>query len=160
MDPSIEQARSHYREIFRFVRRRASSSTAEDVTQDVFAAAARALARSASHSPPSLAWLYTVARRRLIDEARARRIVVVPLDALPEAAAPERYGPHVARTFDRALAKLTDAQRQVVLQRLLEGRSFAEIAAREGATEEACRMRFMRGLERLRAEFEREGLTP
>ena len=44
--------------------------------------------------------------------------------------------------------------------RLLEGRSFAEIGDALGVTEEACRMRFMRGLEQLRTDFEKEGLNP
>jgi DNA-directed RNA polymerase specialized sigma24 family protein len=48
----------------------------------------------------------------------------------------------------------------VVVLRLLEGWRFTEIASKVGATEEACRMRFMRGLEQLRKEFEKEGLNP
>ena len=55
---------------------------------------------------------------------------------------------------------MPDDQRRVVVWRLLEGRPFAEIAARLGTSEEACRMRFVRGLRALREEFEREGATP
>lgn len=44
--------------------------------------------------------------------------------------------------------------------RLLEGRSFAEIGDALGVTVEACRMRFMRALEQLRTDFEKEGLNP
>jgi DNA-directed RNA polymerase specialized sigma24 family protein len=43
---------------------------------------------------------------------------------------------------------------------LIQGRSFSEIAKSVGATEEDCRMRFMRGLQELRREFEQEGLRP
>ena len=55
---------------------------------------------------------------------------------------------------------MPDAQRRVVLGRLIQGRSFAELGRELGATEEACRMRFMRGLQQLREEFRKEGLEP
>ena len=78
-----------------------------------------------------------------------------------ETAAPDdEYGGLVAHALDASLALLTDTQRSVVVLRLLEGWSFAEIGAQLGATEEACRVRFMRGLEQLRDYFEKEGLTP
>jgi DNA-directed RNA polymerase specialized sigma24 family protein len=48
----------------------------------------------------------------------------------------------------------------VVVLRLIEGASFREIADRLGVTEEACRMRFMRGLEQMRDDLEQEGLAP
>lgn len=157
-----ESVRTQNREIFRFVRSRVTSpADAEDVTQEVFASAAQALEASASTAPPTLGWLYTVARRRLIDAARHRRVETVPLELVrdPEARADE-YGGLVGRAFDAALAKLPEAQRRVVLMRLLEGRSFAEIGAELDAAEDACRMRFMRGLEKLRIEFKEEGLSP
>ena len=154
--------RRHYKEILGFVRRRAGTSVdAEDITQEVFASAAEQLSRSAGSAPPTLGWLYTVARRRLVDEARQRRRPeTVSLELVREPEAEADYGDSVARAFDSALSRLTEGQRVVVLLRLLEGRSFAEIAKRVAATEEACRMRFMRGLEQLRTELEREGITP
>jgi RNA polymerase sigma factor (sigma-70 family) len=154
--------REHYRDVFRFVRRRVDThADAEDITQEVFASAAAALARSSDAAPPTLGWLYTVARRRLIDEARRRRPRTVPLEVvrLPEARG-DAYGGLVGRALELAVEKLPDAQRIVVVMRLLEGRSFAEIADLAGVSEAACRMRFMRGLQQLRSELERNGLTP
>jgi RNA polymerase sigma-70 factor (ECF subfamily) len=75
------------------------------------------------------------------------------------AAAPQ-YGPGVARALRGALAALPEQQRRVVVLKLLEGRSFAEIARTVGATEAACKMRFARGLEAVRDELEREGISP
>lgn len=151
-----------YPEILRFVRRRAdSTSEAEDVTQEAFADAAEALSRASSSAPATVGWLYTVARRRLIDEARRRRIGTVPLELVPEPSAPEDdYGGAVARALDASLASLSDAERSVIVLRLLRGCSFREISAQVGSTESACRMRFMRGLRRLRADLEKEGLAP
>ena len=153
---------AHYSEIFRFIRRRVpSSADAEDLTQEAFASAAEALARSADSSPPTLGWLYTVARRRVIDEARRQRPSTVPLELVRSTEAPrDRYDGAVARALENALKALTEPQRHVVVLRLLEGWRFTEIAGEVGATEEACRMRFMRGLEQLRTEFEKEGLNP
>jgi RNA polymerase sigma factor (sigma-70 family) len=152
----------HYPEILRFVRRRVRSlSEAEDVTQEAFASAADALVRSADAAPPTLAWLYTVARRRLVDEARRRRAPAAALEVVGDTAARlDSYGGLVAGALEASLARLSEEQRAVVVLRLLEGASFAEIGAWLGATEEACRMRFMRALELVRAHFEEEGLTP
>jgi RNA polymerase sigma factor (sigma-70 family) len=157
-----ERLPAYYGEIFRFIRRRvATSADAEDLTQEAFVSAVEALARSVDGAPPTLGWLYTVARRRLIDEARRRRPVTIPLELVRDIEAPwDRYGADVARALECALVALTEAQRTVVVLRLLEGWSFAEIAGEVEATEEACRMRFMRGLEQLRTEFEKEGLNP
>ena len=155
----------HYRHVYRFVRRRSDSpELAEDITQDVFAAAAKALDRFEPGSSPVLAWLYTVARRRLADEARRERgrpwlVERLERDA-PAADDVRRYGREVARALSRTVRRLPDEQRRVVVMKLLEGRSFAEIAQRLGTTEPATRMRFARGLERLRRELAREGIEP
>jgi RNA polymerase sigma-70 factor, ECF subfamily len=162
VDTATDPTRRHYKEILGFVRRRAGAyADAEDMTQEVFVSAAEQLQRSSGTAPPTLGWLYTVARRRLVDEARQRRRAeVVSLELVREPEADPEYGDSVARAFDSALGRLTEGQRVVVLLRLLEGRSFSEIGHRVDATEEACRMRFMRGLEQLRTELEREGITP
>jgi DNA-directed RNA polymerase specialized sigma24 family protein len=44
--------------------------------------------------------------------------------------------------------------------KLIEGHSFADIAHRLDTTEAACKMRLVRALEALRAELEKEGITP
>lgn len=153
----------YYRDILRFVRRRVDSRTeAEDITQEVFATAAQTLARASPSSPPTLAWLYTVARRRLADEARRRRLKTVPLELVDgsHASRSDEYGPEVGHVLEAAIASLSEVQRRVVLLRLIRGRTFAEIALTLGVTEAACRMRFMRGLEHLRNELEKEGLRP
>jgi RNA polymerase sigma-70 factor (ECF subfamily) len=157
-----QSLRAQYPAVLRFVRRRADSLTeAEDITQEAFMNAAEVLAREADAAPPTLSWLYTVARRRLVDEARRRRIDTVPLELVRvEETRDDEYGGQVAGVLDAGLASMSETHRAVVILRLLEGRSFAEIGAHLGVTEEACRMRFMRGLEQLRAEFEKEGLTP
>ena len=157
--------RRQYVQVFRYVRRRTrSQADAEDVVQDVFAAAARGLRRPAVEAPPTLAWLYTVAQRRLADAARRRARTgheQVSLQVVHgETAAGSEYGGAVASALRAALASLAVAQRQVIVLRLLEGRSFREIAEVAGASEAACKMRFARGLEHLRDDLERKGIGP
>jgi RNA polymerase sigma-70 factor, ECF subfamily len=159
-----EPWRRQYGSVYRFVRRRTSSrQEAEDVTQEVFEAAISALdqARIDAQTPP-LAWLYTVARRRLIDRLRSPAHTQSGLDpAELSAAHHERsYGPSIVNALVEALSSLDDAQRRVVVMKVFEGRSFAEIAAEVGATEDACRMRLSRGLDALRRQLERKGVTP
>jgi RNA polymerase sigma factor (sigma-70 family) len=149
--------RRHYRQVYGFVRRRTGSAAdAEDVVAEVFADAAAALGRFRPGATPVLAWLYTVARRRLADEARRRGrgpLPVAPVEAI-------EYGPDVARALRRALATLPQEQRRVVVLKLIEGWSFREIAERLGVTEAACKMRLSRALERLRVALEQEGVEP
>jgi len=156
--------RRHYELVFRYVRRRTrSKSDAEDITQEVFADAAASLGREAMLTDlQTLAWLFTVAQRRLIDEARRRARrgdpVELPLDLAPT---PEsEYGPGVAAEIAHALRELPEPQRQVVTMKVFEGRSFAEIAVRLGVTEAAAKMRCVRGLEAVRSMLRREGIQP
>jgi RNA polymerase sigma factor (sigma-70 family) len=163
MDEAATAFRCHYDDVFRFVRRHVSSdSEAEDVTQSVFVQAAARLERPRSEASPVLAWLYTVAQHRLIDEARrrSRQGTSAPLEPAALDRAEPLYGSEVASTLRGALADLPQSSRAVVVMRLIQGRSFAEIADQVGATEAACKMRFLRGLAAVREAFQKEGLEP
>ena len=149
--------RRHYDQIYRYVRRRTRDHhDAEDLTQQVFADAAASLPEAPTSA---LAWLYTVARRRFADEARrSAHANVVPL---PSATADARtYGPDVAARVGAALARLPEGQRQVLVLKLLRGLRFGEIGNVLGVTEDAAKMRFVRGLRSLRTELEQEGVGP
>jgi RNA polymerase sigma-70 factor, ECF subfamily len=161
-DPAAEAFERHYGSVFRFVRRRSSGrDEAEDLTQEVFAAAVAALGEARVESPPPLSWLYTVAQRRLIDAARRGRVLPVTVAAEAERATREPvYGSEVARSLARAVAELPESQRAVVVAKLWEGRSLAEIAGRLGTSEAACKMRFARGLAQLRDRLKEEGVEP
>jgi RNA polymerase sigma-70 factor (ECF subfamily) len=165
-DPAAAAFRRHYAHVYRFLRRRTGSDeVAEDLAQAVFADAAERLRHLEREGPPVLAWLYTVARRRLADRARAvargpagvawlDQMRAQPVEAVTE------YGGDVAAALRAALRDLPEGQRQVVVMKLLEGRSFREIADRVGATEAACKMRFSRGLQALRSDLARRGVEP
>jgi RNA polymerase sigma-70 factor (ECF subfamily) len=96
--------RQHRAQVFKYLRRRtASDELAEDLTQEVFEAAAAHL-ETLDGAKPLLAWLYRVAHNRLIDELRRgeRRPHLVALDAdtLPEPAGLE-FGADVAAAIRR-----------------------------------------------------------
>lgn len=161
-DPAAEAFERHYGSVYRFVRRRSSGrGEAEDLTQEVFAAAVAALGEARVESPPPLSWLYTVAQRRLIDSARRGRVLPATAAAEAEPATGEPvYGSEVAGSLARAVSELPESQRVVVVAKLWEGRSLAEIAGRLGTSEAACKMRFARGLAQLRDRLKEEGVEP
>jgi RNA polymerase sigma-70 factor, ECF subfamily len=149
--------RRHYRQIYGFVRRRtASDSEAEDIAAEVFADAAAALERFEPGATPVLAWLYTVARRRLADEARRRSRTPGLATIEPSV----EYGPDVTKALRRSIGALPEGQRAVVVLKLIEGWSFREIAERLGVSEAACKMRLSRALEQLRDALDEEGVRP
>jgi RNA polymerase sigma-70 factor (ECF subfamily) len=59
-----------------------------------------------------------------------------------------------AQAVERALQRLPDNYRQVILWRYREGRSFAEIAQLMGSSENAVRKLWFRGIERLQREMD------
>ena len=151
--------RRHYQHVYGFFRRRVRDPhRAEELTQDVFAAAAAGLPKPKQGDPPVLAWLYTVARRRFVDESRRLSREHRPKD-LP-ARTTSDYGPFVARELREALGQLPGGHGQIVVLKLLRGMTFAEIGAEVGLTEAAAKMRFRRALEALRAELIERGIEP
>ena len=144
---------------FRRLRRRIRDPhRAEELTQDVFAAAAAGLPDAREGDPAVLAWLYAVARRRFVDETwrqgREKRV------DLPEARGSLDYGPFVARAVGDALGELPRGQSRVIVLKLLRGLTFAEIGQEVGLTEAAAKMRFRRALEALREELIERGIEP
>jgi RNA polymerase sigma-70 factor, ECF subfamily len=149
--------------IYRYLLRRTRDPhDAEELTQKVFVDAAAALS-SGTEPRSMLGWLYAVAERRFVDEVRRRsRSAEIATLVAPDAQSQtdSSYGPPVARALRRGLESLPKDQRAAVTMKLLEGRSFAEIADSTGASEAACKMRFTRGLKSLREFLEREGIGP
>jgi RNA polymerase sigma-70 factor (ECF subfamily) len=153
--------RRHRAQVFRYLRRRTGSDElADDLTQDVFLTAAARLARLELGETP-LAWLYTVAKSRLLDEARRaqRRPQVVPLE-LATTVAEFDYPQELASALRSAAFRLPPSDRELIGRRLFGERSFAELALNLGTSEAAVKMRYLRALRALRAELEEEGIEP
>ena len=139
--------RSERKRLLDFIRRRVrNQSDAEDILQDVF----YQLVTSYSVTEPIeklTAWLFTVARNKIIDWYRKRRPESLPsdpgdLDAplnLEEILFDPRQNPDrvyarslVWSELSEALDELPDEQRDVFVMHELEGRSFKEIAELTG----------------------------
>ena len=160
MNGTVEGAfRRHYRHVYGYLRRRTGDSDrAEELAQEVFAAAAASLPEQQAGDPPVLAWLYTVARRRFVDDVRKRSREAST--GLPGPRASLDYGPLVANELRDALQRLPGGQSRVVVLKLFRGMSFAEIGEEVGLTEAAAKMRFVRALAELRAELTERGIEP
>jgi len=123
-----------------FVRRRvADEGDAEDILQDVFYALVEAnwLTRPVEQAG---AWLFRVARNRIVDFFRKKRPMQFAEgieDLLPSA----DTGPEEAylrsllwEELEQALAELPEEQRAVFIAHEIEGRSFQELASETGVS--------------------------
>lgn len=125
----------------------------EDLTQETFVQAHRALARY-EHRSASLfvQWMYGIAKRVSADHHRRRR----PTEELPESLSVpggglgEIEGMAGDMTVRDALVHLTEEQRQVVVLRFFHGLSHDEIAEMTGRQAGAIRALQFRALQTLR----------
>jgi RNA polymerase sigma-70 factor, ECF subfamily len=138
-------------DIYRFLlRRMRNHHDAEELTQQAFADALRFL--PGSDAPRSMrGWLFTVAERRSVDELRRRQRAAETLKLLvpPSSDGVDTTDPALAD----ALARLSELEQSIVLLRIVEGRSYRDIARAFGRSEAACRTRVSRALRRLRREL-------
>lgn len=133
---------------------------AEEITAEVFTRMVAGLPRFVYRERPFLAWLYTIARHCLADYYRRDgRYPNQPLsEQLPDDAdGPEQQAQRrleEARLL-QAIARLTEAQRDVVILRFIEGRSVAETAVLLGKKEGAVKTLTRRALAALRRQLNR-----
>lgn len=138
------------------------AALADEVTQTVFAILARK-ARGLRHEALA-GWLHRTtfleARNASRKASRYRRALeqfqeesMTPIES--GSAAPEEILPHL----DLALTKLKPPERQMVVLRFFERQSVRDIASATGSTEEACRKRLQRSIDRLGAVLRRRGLV-
>ena len=134
------------------------SAAAEDIAQESFLAAVRALDRFDRRRPFG-PWLHRIVVNRAIDWARSRslRRELAPDDA-PEPAAARRDEPEHARALAAALAELGPEHRAVIVLRYLLDYTPGEIAELLDLPRGTVNSRLRRGLDRLEASL-REGLS-
>ena len=152
--------RRHVREVLGFMMRRtADPEVAADLTAETFAAAIVARRRFRPSGAPAGAWLFAIARRKLVDyqrrgyaDERVRRRLGMERRTLSEddGALIRLLGEEVTITW---LAELPADQRAAIEARVLEERSYPEIAGELGTSEAVVRMRVSRGLAALRTRI-------
>jgi RNA polymerase sigma-70 factor (ECF subfamily) len=157
-DRSFERIyRRHRREVYGSVLRLVRDpDEAEDVTQAAFLNAFRAMRRGDRPETPR-AWLLTIARNVVRRRARLRseRPQEVELDADSEllVSLDDAEG-SASADIHAALSRLTDAQREAILLREIQGRSYAEIAFELGLSLSAVEALIFRARRALAEELE------
>jgi RNA polymerase sigma-70 factor (ECF subfamily) len=148
-----------------FLRRVGDPELAADLTSEVFAAVLSSCARFRPGGAPASAWLFGIAghklarsRRRCRVEDRARRqLRMAPIEVSEEDL--ERVdrlaGPGVSAM--ELLATLPTEQRDAVQARIVDDRSYQDIASELRCSGAVIRERVSRGLARLREQLREEG---
>jgi RNA polymerase sigma factor (sigma-70 family) len=147
-----------------FTRRTGDPELAADLTAEVFAAALGAAKRYRPEAPTAAGWLFTIAHNTLATslrrgqvEARARRRVGIREAVAFTGEELERV--ECAASGDgwvmELLEQLPIEQREAVRARVLEERSYPDIAGELKTSELVVRKRVSRGLSNLRAELEK-----
>jgi RNA polymerase sigma factor (sigma-70 family) len=157
-DRSFERIyRRHRREVYGSVLRDVRDpDEAEDVTQAAFLNAFRAMRRGDRPETPR-AWLLTIARNVVRRQARLRseRPQEVELDADSDLLVSlEETEGSASADIHAALRRLTDAQREAILLREIQGRSYAEIAFELGLSVSAVETLIFRARRALAEELE------
>ena len=138
--------------IYRFVYFRApSKEAAEDIVSDVFLKTWKHRARFSLQSGGTYkAWLYTIARRQVIDTVRKEKPDVQLDEAFGIGADDNHADPHVQAEVAKAFSTLTDMQQDVLRLRFWHGLTYEEIADVLGKNPDSCRKHGSRGMRALR----------
>lgn len=139
-----------------FQRRTGDPQVAADLTAETFASAIVAQERYMPTGAPALAWLYTIAARRLVDYQRRGAVERKMQRALTMERVPlSGEDAEMVRLLadDAALSLLDELppdQRDAVTAHVLEDEGYPSVAAAQGTSEAAVRQRVSRGLGTLR----------
>ena len=148
----------HEAAVFHYLTRLvADRDLAEDLAQECWLRVWRA---RHSYRPEAAfrTWLFTVARRLVLDHAKSPRLPVGPLTEGLAAMMPSASGPceralagALERAIADALARLPPEQREAVVLRDMEGMTYADIARITGCPVGTVKSRINAGRARLRA---------
>ena len=130
--------------------------TAEDLTSQTFLKAFKALERFNPSGGSFQAWLYQIARHTVIDHFRLSRPQQPIQDAWDLASNEDIPTDTDTRLriekVKAALQQLPSQHRELIIMRLWQGLSFAEIAEILRKSEQSCKMQFSRTIRKFRAE--------
>lgn len=154
----------HYDAVFNYLYYRVNDqATAEDLTADVFVLMLENIESYTDQGQPILAWLYTIARNRVIDYYRdSDQFEKLPVKDELMAGNQETPSEIIKAQqsqacFRRALYHLTSSQRQVIIHKFLNQMSTTETAEMLDKSEGAVRSLQLRALTALENALEEEG---
>jgi len=157
-DPSrfAELYELHFNRVYAYVARRVRvRAETQDLTAHVFQQALANLGKFKWRGAPFAAWLYRIASNAIADHARRNMRETTDQEPAVEkafAAVDLEEVERRARLF-RAVDKLPDDQRRVIVLRFAEEKSIREIADELGRSEGAIKQLQFRGLENLRSRL-------
>ncbi len=153
----------NYQAVYRYIFYRISDpAAAEDLAAEVFIRLIRKLPGYRDHGKPLLAWLYTIARNLVTDHHRsAGKIDQLPLkEQIIEDRKPgpeQQFQDHQAQDcFRKALAKLPESQRSILIYRYIERYSTGKIMMLLEKSDRAIRSLQHRALRSLQRALEEE----
>jgi RNA polymerase sigma factor (sigma-70 family) len=141
---------------------RGDAHRAQDVTQQVFAEAARQAKRLVNH-PALVGWLYTTTRQmalrvvRTEQRRKTREREATMMNVISNG--PELEWDRLAPMLDEAMHELGEKDRVAVLMRFFQQKGLREVGLALGLNENAARMRVERALEKLRTHLARKGVA-
>lgn len=145
---------AYLEDIFRFVSYRVpKKETAEDITSQIFL---KALERCASYNPKKgsfRTWLYQITRNCIIDFYRQNTMHENIEDVVisdNEKSKQQIETNILYSDVQNYLQKLSLEVQEIIVLRIWEGLSYAEISEILGKSEASCKMSFSRGLKELR----------
>ncbi len=135
---------------------------AEEITQAVFVILSQKAGKLGGKVILA-GWLYQTARLASqtflrTEIRRARREQEALMQSFPNENESDEW-PSIAPLLDDALAGLGEKDRQAVVLRFFDGKSFGEVGAALGGSESAAKMRVNRALEKLRKFFAKRDVT-
>jgi len=144
-------------QVYRHVYYRVSNqSDTEDITQEVFIKAWKAINRYKKTGAPFVAWVFTIAHNLIVDYYKTRKRFV-SLEKAKASSASDETNPEVMteaslnRSYIRSvILKLKGDKQKVILMRFIDGFSYAEIAKTLNKSEGAVRVIQHRALNDLR----------
>jgi RNA polymerase sigma-70 factor (ECF subfamily) len=143
----------YYGAIFRFFALRAGDPReAEDLAMDVFVEALAALPRYRWQGRPLLAWLFAIARHRRVTSVRKRAVRARPMEEPPstEKGWLDNGAGDACIEARRLLGRLDGPTAEALVLRFAMDCSFEEIAAFQGGSLSAAKMRVYRAVARAR----------
>jgi RNA polymerase sigma factor (sigma-70 family) len=154
-----------------FARRTLDPEAAAELMAETFAEAFASRTRFRDRGQGAVGWLYGIGKHELSHyfrrgqvDARARQRLGMPertvstedYERIEELIDFEQVG----RAIGQAFSLLSEDQREALTLRVVEGRSYREVAEVLKCTEETARARVSRGLKRLTRPLEASGLEP
>jgi len=145
-----------YRYVFHQVK---DKMTAEDITEEVFVKAWKAIGSCKGKGRTFSSWLYRIAHNQLIDNLRSRRkYLPTEMETLAETGGPELG---VEEKLERqellaTISHLPHNQKQVIILKFIEGLDNLEIGRIMGKSQGAVRVLQMRALVTLRQRLGRK----